>query len=295
MIPNFMKPPCLVARLTLCGVANTVTSNMGGSDMTGGGHGLLEGRVLFLAGLGPQMGAATARVAAREGARLALAARSEEMARQTADEIRAAGGTAVALQCDLTREADVRAAVDAAASALGPIDAVFYNAGYYDHQNAGIEVDEDVWRMTMDVNLNGALTLARLTIPSMVEHGRGSFVFNSSAAAIVAGDVRFGYQVAKAGLNAVTRFIAGKYGRQGIRANAILPFVTGGQVGSAAAALNCLGRSGTGEEIGEAVAFLLSDRASIITGQVIHLDGGLFTRAPWPTTAAPYVRLTDPE
>ncbi len=140
----------------------------------------------------------------------------------------------------------------------------------------------------MDVNLNGALALAKLTIPAMVERGGGSFVFNSSAASLVAGQVRFGYQVAKAGLNAVTRFIAAKYGRQGIRANATLPFVVGGEVGAVAGAHNCIGRSGTAEEIGEAVVFLLSDRASIITGQVIHLDGGLFARASWPTNAAPY-------
>jgi NAD(P)-dependent dehydrogenase (short-subunit alcohol dehydrogenase family) len=258
-------------------------------------QGLLAGRTLFLAGVGPQMGAATALIAAREGARVALAARTKDVAEATAEEIRAAGGAALALECDLTKDEEIREAVRRTEADLGPVDAVFYNAGFYDNQHAGIEVDEDLWQMTMDVNLNGALSLARATIPSMVERGRGAFVFNSSAASKVAGEVRFGYQVAKAGLNAVTRFIAGKYGRQGIRANAILPFVTGGQVGSVAASLNCLGRSGTGEEIGEAVVFLLSDRASIITGEVIHLDGGLFARAPWPTTAAPYVRLAPGE
>ena len=64
--------------------------------------------------------------------------------------------------------------------------------------------------------------------------------------------------------------------------------MVGGEVGRATSELNCIGRSGTPEEIGEAVVFLLSDRASIITGQVIHLDGGVFARAPWPTNAAPY-------
>jgi enoyl-[acyl-carrier-protein] reductase (NADH) len=90
-------------------------------------------------------------------------------------------------------------------------------------------------------------------------------------------------------LNAVTRFVASKYGRQGIRANATLPFVAGGEVGTVAASLNCIGRSGTAEEVGEAVVFLLSDRASLITGQVISLDGGLsFVRSAWPTNAAPF-------
>jgi NAD(P)-dependent dehydrogenase (short-subunit alcohol dehydrogenase family) len=253
-----------------------------------GGCGLLEGKVLFIAGAGPQMGAATARIAAREGALVALAARSGDTPREVAVEICAAGGSAIALSCDLTKDEDIRAAVETTVAQLGPIDLVFYNAGYYDNEHSSLDVDEEVWRTTMDVNLNGALTVARLTTPGMVERSGGAFVFNSSAASIRAGEVRFGYQVAKAGLNAVTRFIAGKYGRQGIRANAVLPFVVGGEVGSVAASLNCIGRSGTAEEIGEAVVFLLSERASIITGQVIHLDGGLFVRAAWPTNAAPF-------
>jgi len=252
------------------------------------GKGELSGKTLFLAGVGPQMGSATAHIAVREGAKLALAARSTELSDRIASEIRDAGGEAIALQCDLTDKQSLREAVQATTDSLGPVDCVFYNAGFYDNEHDSIEVDDELWQTTMDVNLNGALMLARLTIPSMVQRGGGSFVFNSSAASLVAGQVRFGYQVAKAGVNALTRFIAAKYGRQGIRANATLPFVVGGEVGAVAGAQNCIGRSGTAEEIGEAVVFLLSDRASVITGQIIHLDGGLFSRASWPTNSAPY-------
>ncbi|MCB2076746.1 MAG: SDR family oxidoreductase [Novosphingobium sp.] len=250
--------------------------------------GELAGRVLFIAGVGPLMGSTTAMIAAREGAKVALAARSRDTAEATAREIREAGGEAIALQCDLTDRASLSAAVDAATAALGTIDRVFYNAGFYDNEHDSIDVDDELWQTTMDVNYNGAHWLAQLAIPGMLERGNGAFVFNSSAASLVAGQVRFGYQVSKAGINALTRFIAAKYGRQGIRANATLPFVVGGEVGAVTASLNCIGRSGTAEEIGEAVTFLLSDRAAIITGQVIHLDGGVFARAPWPTNAAPY-------
>lgn len=251
-------------------------------------NGELAGKVLFLAGVGPQMGSAAALIAAREGASVALAARGSDLPIKLASGIREAGGSAIALQCDLTSKDSIRAAVETTTEALGPIDCVFYNAGFYDNEHASIEIDDELWQTTMDVNLNGALMLARLTIPSMIEHGGGSFVFNSSAASLVAGQVRFGYQVAKAGVNALTRFIAAKYGRQGIRANATLPFVVGGEVGAVAGSQNCIGRSGTAEEIGEAVVFLLSDRASVITGQIVHLDGGLFARASWPTNAVPY-------
>lgn len=250
--------------------------------------GELAGTTLFIAGVGPLMGSATARIAAREGARVALAARGTGETEALAREINDAGGQAIAIACDLTDTASLRAAVARTTADLGPIDRVFYNAGFYDNEHDAIEVDDALWQTTMDVNLNGAHRLARLTIPTMVERGGGAFVFNSSAASLVAGQVRFGYQVAKAGLNALTRFIAAKYGRDGIRANATLPFVVGGEVGAVAGQQNCIGRSGTAEEIGEAVVFLLSDRASIITGQIIHLDGGLFARASWPTNSARY-------
>lgn len=248
----------------------------------------LAGKVLFVAGVGPHMGSATARIAAREGAKVALAARSTANSHETARQIEEEGGTAIVVQCDLTEPDSIRAAVAATQQQLGPIDCVFYNAGFYDNEHDSIEIDEALWQTTMDVNLNGALLLTRLTIPSMVERGWGSFVYNSSAASLVAGQVRFGYQVAKAGVNALTRFVAAKYGRQGIRANATLPFVVGGEVGQVTASINCIGRSGYPDEIGEAVVFLLSDRASLITGQIIHLDGGVFARASWPTNAAPY-------
>lgn len=251
-------------------------------------NGELADKVLFIAGVGSQMGSATAKIASREGAKLVLAARSAAVADAIVGEIRDAGGDAVAVICDLANRQSIDRAVEAAIGRYGRIDRVFYNAGFYDNQHDTIEIDDDLWQMTMDVNLNGALYLSRLVIPAMAERGDGAFVFNSSAASLVAGQVRFGYQVAKAGVNALTRFIAAKYGRQGIRANATLPFVVGGEVGRVAASINCIGRSGYAEEIGEAVVFLLSDRASIITGQTIHLDGGVFARASWPTNAAPY-------
>lgn len=252
------------------------------------GRSELAGKVLFIAGVGPQMGAATARIAVREGASVALAARSSETCEELARELCGQGARAIAIACDLADRASIAAAVERTEAELGQIDCVFYNAGYYDNNHDSVHVDEQIWQTTMDVNFNGALWLSQLTIPSMIERGGGSFLFNSSAASIVAGQVRFGYQVSKAGVNALTRFIAGKYGRQGIRANATLPFVVGGDVGRVTASLNCIGRSGTAEEIGEAVVFLLSDRASIITGEVIHLDGGVFARAPWPTDDKPF-------
>ena len=189
------------------------------------------------------------------------------------------GGSALALQCDLGDGAAVRAAVDAVLAEWGRVDAVFYNAASYDHKNTDLEVDEAMWQRAMDVNFGGAMTLTRAVVPSMIAHGGGAFVYNSSGASLQAEDVRPGYGISKSALNALMRFVAAKYGREGIRANAILPFM---YEGPGVGAMSSLGRSGTADEIAEVVAFLCSDRASIITGELIHLDGGISTRAAWP-------------
>jgi len=200
-----------------------------------------------------------------------------------------AGGEAIATRCDVTRESDIQKALSTASDAFGPVNAVFYNAPFYDHAHNSLDIDDALWKETMDINLVGAITVARLTVDSMIGAGGGAFVFNSSAAAYYADGVRLGYSVAKAGLDSVVRHIARKYGPLGVRANSVYPYVMPGKVtkeiAEAFAAMNCLRRSGTAEEIGNAVAFLLSDRASIITGQGLYLDGGMFTRAHWPEVA----------
>ncbi len=247
---------------------------------------LLHGKVLFMAGVGPLMGEATARIAAGEGASVALAARSTDTTERLAEEIRGSGGKAIAVQCDLTDDNQLQAALDTTVTEFGTINTVFYNAPFYDHAHTALDIDPDLWKTTMDVNLMGALSTARLTVPGMLENGGGAFVFNSSAAGLYADGVRLGYSVSKAGLDALVRHIARKYGPQGVRANCVYPFVMPPEVPAEMVKgftdLNCLKRSGTAEEIGNAVTFLLSDRASIITGQGIYLDGGLFSRAHWP-------------
>jgi NAD(P)-dependent dehydrogenase (short-subunit alcohol dehydrogenase family) len=253
---------------------------------TGNNPGIMQDKVLFVAGVGPLMGQGVARVAAREGAKVAIAARTQATIDALADEINAEGGTALAVRCDLAEESQLKAAIDRTNVELGTITSVFYNAAFYDHEHDTLELDPTVWKTTMDVNLYGAMNTARFTIPGMIENGSGSFVFNSSAAAQYAEGFRLGYSVSKAALDAVVRHIAKRYGHDGIRANSIYPFVIPPDVPEDLVkdviALTCLGRSGTAEEIGNAVTFLLSDRASYITGEGLHLEGGMFARAHWP-------------
>jgi NAD(P)-dependent dehydrogenase (short-subunit alcohol dehydrogenase family) len=250
--------------------------------------GLLEGKVLFVAGVGPGMGAATAQIAVREGAKVVLAARSADTTAAVAKSVRQAGGEALPLQCDFADRKQVEAAIEKALKAYGRVDAAFYNAAYYDHHQSTLDFDEATWNASMGVNLRGPMELARALIPSMIENGGGSFVFNSSGASFCAESTRLFYGVSKAGLNAVLRFIATNYGKHNIRANGVLPFVFGEEgmeTPSWVKRLNGLGRAGSAEEIAEAVIFLCSSRSSMITGDILHLDGGQFAKAMWPTFA----------
>lgn len=251
-----------------------------------GSSGLLEGKVILMIGIGPLMGQAVARIAAAEGAKVAVAARSSETIDALAEEINANGGEAIAVQCDVTDEATIKSAVETVTEKFGVITGVFYNAPFYDHAHDGLDIDSSLWKTTMDVNLMGAISAAKYTVPGMIESGGGSFVVNSSAAGMYADGVRLGYSVSKAGLDAVVRHIARRYGPDNVRANSLYPFVMPAEVPAEMTRgftdLTCLRRSGTPEEVGNAAVFLLSDRSSFITGEGIHLDGGLFRRAHWP-------------
>jgi len=122
---------------------------------------MMENKVLFVAGVGPLMGQATARIAAREGARVAVAARSADIIEQVATEIRGEGGTALAVQCDLSDEEQLEKALEKTAAELGTINCLFYNAAYYDHEHTTLDIDHEVWKTTVDVNLMGAMAAAR--------------------------------------------------------------------------------------------------------------------------------------
>ena len=177
------------------------------------GTGILNDKVMLIAGVGPAMGAATAMVAAREGAQVALLGGRTEISGAAADAIRAHGGTALALQCDLGNASEVRVTVDAVLAEWGRIDAVD-NVAFYDHKNTDLDVDEASWQQAMDVNFGGAMALTCAVVPSMIVRGGGAFVYNSSGASLQAEEIRPGYGISKSALNAMMRFVASRYGRE---------------------------------------------------------------------------------
>jgi meso-butanediol dehydrogenase/(S,S)-butanediol dehydrogenase/diacetyl reductase len=247
----------------------------------------LENKVAIVSGGGTGIGAATARVFAREGAKVVVTGRRAEPLEAVAAEI---DGRAVA--GDTSDDDHVRAAVAAARDAFGGLDVVVANAGL-GFGGAAADVDDERWQRTLDVNLTGAFRLARAAIPSLVERGGGSIVLVSSVSALVSGTDGAAYVTSKAALLGLARSIAVDYGPSGIRANALCPgwvetpmgdgsmesLMTkhGISLGDAYRLVTQhipLRRPATADEIAACCLFLASDESSIVTGTTLVADGG---------------------
>jgi NAD(P)-dependent dehydrogenase (short-subunit alcohol dehydrogenase family) len=247
----------------------------------------LENKVAIVSGGGTGIGAATARVYAREGAKVVVTGRRAEPLEAVAAEI---DGRAVA--GDTSDDDHVRAAVAAARAAFGGLDVVVANAGL-GFGGAAADVDDERWQQTLDVNLTGAFRLARAAIPSLVERGGGSIVLVSSVSALVSGTDGTAYVTSKAAMLGLARSIAVDYGPSGIRANALCPGWVETPMGDKSMEMLMtqhgialgeayrlvtqhipLRRPATAEEIAACCLFLASDESSIVTGTTLVADGG---------------------
>jgi NAD(P)-dependent dehydrogenase (short-subunit alcohol dehydrogenase family) len=239
--------------------------------------GFLEGKVAVVTGAGLGMGKATAQVLAREGAFI-VACDISGAQEQTAKEL---GANAIAVQCDISDEAQVSAAVDQAVAKFGRLDAMLNVAGI----GAGGPIESleaaDLKRM-IDVNLMGMFFGTKHAVRAMKETGGGAIVNWSSLAGLIPSPNSGAYAISKAGVLMMTQSFAVEAGKYNIRTNAICPGVilTEGmglpvlKHNPARAVANPLGRAGLPQEAGELAAFLVSDRGSFINGALIPLDGG---------------------
>jgi NAD(P)-dependent dehydrogenase (short-subunit alcohol dehydrogenase family) len=247
--------------------------------------GQLDGKVVVVSGGASDIGRATALRLASEGAAVAIGDVSLDGAASVADEVTAAGGQALGLVCDVRREESVADLVRAAAKTFGGVDCVDHNAAWshprLDSDATGVEIG--VWDRTIEITTRGALLLARQAIPFMAQRGGGSIVTISSGTSTIGESVRVAYGVSKAALNQLTRHLAVRYGREGIRANAVAPgFILTAtaaangpdDVQQRLAAANPLRRLGTPDDIARVVVFLCSDASDYLNGQVLHVDGG---------------------
>ena len=253
---------------------------------------LLENRVVVVSGIGPGMGRDIALACAREGADIALAARSADRLAAVAEEVEALGRRALAVPTDATAEADVARLMDRAESEFGGIDVLVNNA-FSQPPFATLEAMAlDDWYASMEVNCTAALKMSRAALAPMRRRGGGSIV-NIATMSIRNNRPHFGaYAAAKSALTSITRTMAQEVGPDRIRVNAVCPGdidtamgdiaielaaaqegITVADMGGEAPAAVALRRRGLGEDVGKVVAWLAGSGSGYVTGVSIPVDG----------------------
>ena len=248
-----------------------------------------------MAGAATGIGAASAERLAAEGAAVVVGDLNIQGARATADRIAKAGGAAVAVEFDLASEASIHALFDAADRELGGVDGL-YNVGADLRPCADLspnnpvrdsdllDIDISTWRRTFEVNLLGYVHTCRAVLPRLLAQGGGVIVNTSSGAASGSLPNRPAYGASKAGVEAITRHIASRWGKAGVRANAVSPGLVMGetqlQAGDAQLQEQALQyvrstRLGRPSDLAATVAFLFSDDAEWVNGQIWTVDGGM--------------------
>ena len=250
--------------------------------------GLLNGKSVLITGAASGIGLATARLAAHEGARVALCDRDEAQGAAAVAAIIADGGEALFVRMDVTSEAEVSAGIEACVGAFGRLDGAFNNAGIATDSSGQMvkaaDIAFDAWQRVLAVNLTGVWQCMRHEIRHMLagSGGTGSIVNNASIAGLVGLRGNAAYAASKHGVVGLTRTAASDYAGQGLRINAICPgFVDTPltapafeEAGPKILAAVPQRRLGAPQEIAEAVVWLLSDRSSFVTGAALAADGG---------------------
>ncbi len=246
----------------------------------------LNGKVAVVTGGSQGIGAATVRGFVREGAKVVVADVLDEPGKALVDELKAGGGEALYVHADVTKEADLRAMVDAATSHFGRLDFGINNAGIGGAAAPTGEYRLEDWQRVIDINLTGVFLSMRYEIPAMLKAGGGVIVNVSSILGWVGFATSPAYVAAKHGVIGLTKSAALEYGPRNIRVSAVSPgFITtpliekggiteGSDIYNQLAAAHAMKRLGKPEEVSEVIVWLCSDMASFMTGSAVLVDGG---------------------
>jgi 3-oxoacyl-[acyl-carrier protein] reductase len=241
---------------------------------------LLEGQVAIITGSVRRIGKATALALARDGAAIVINARaSREEAEHAAEEIEAVGARSLVHLADVTDEAAVTAMVDTVVAAFGRIDILVNNAAYRGDAPF-LEMSLAQWREITGVILDGAFLCSRAVLPHMVERGYGRIVNMGGVSAHLGAPERAHVCTAKAGVVGLTRALAVEFAAQGITVNCVVPGKIGGRrsatSGRGIAGNPLVQREGDPEDVAEMIRTLCLPSSGYITGQSIHVNGGLY-------------------
>jgi NAD(P)-dependent dehydrogenase (short-subunit alcohol dehydrogenase family) len=249
----------------------------------------VKGKVALITGGASGIGLATAIAFAREGVSVMIGDLDRDACEKAVDAIKAAGGAASYLRMDVTNSADVRALVTKAVGEFGGLDFAFNNAGLVGSVAGIVDTPEEDWNRVLAINLTGVWLCMKYEIPEMLKRGGGAIVNNGSVTGLVGSAGPIGNVASKHGVSGLTKSAALQYATQGIRVNAVAPGMVRSklndeiiaqypQVEPVMLANVPQGRWGEPEEIAGAVLFLCSDRASLITGHIMVIDGGMTAR-----------------
>ena len=251
----------------------------------------LDGKVVIVTGAGMGMGAATAQVCAGYGAKVIVSDINEAASNETAESIRAAGGTAHVVLCNVADEKQVIALIEETVATYGRLDCAVNNAAITPDTLPIAEADMAVWDRVIDVDLRSVMLCMKYEIRQMLAQGGGGSIVNvGSVSSFRPQPANSAYVAAKHGVIGLTKTGSLEYAGQGIRVNAVLPGAintpmfrraleaNGFEESDFAAALSLFNRIGKPEEVGEASAWLCSDASSYVTGHSLAVEAGYLTR-----------------
>ena len=246
-------------------------------------------KVAIVTGASSGIGRVTAVALAKEGIRVSLAARRDKEGEETLRLLKESGGEGIFVRTDVSNENDVRSLVEETAKTFGRLDYAFNNAGAVEDPAPFASKTSSLFDKIMNVNVKGTWLSMKYEIPQMLKNGGGALVNNSSVFGVIANPQLPLYTASKHAVLGLTKAAALEYAKAGIRINAIAPGAietemmeqsigNDKQLREALVALHPIGRPGKPEEIANAVIWLLSDKASFLTGHTLLVDGGWVSR-----------------